>query len=875
MKLLSLRAHRRRSVMAVAVGVLLTLMMSAGALADDYICGDADANTLVDMADAQYLMNYIFAGGPAPLPVRAADANGTGTVNIADVVTLVGYDVNGTPEPCNMPDGYLGVLPGNEVIINCPVEVDVPTEIDTIAVGISITNDVPLGGFSLGFHYDSDLIEVVGIDTTGSTVSQNFFWQPSLINQANNTILIGWADFSGLLPTQPGTNHFLASLLFEVPAGVDPHCINIDSTFVPPAGTWTFSAASGSSISPGYVDCDWDVVIGGAECPTANELPTAVCQSVTTGADANCEADVSVDGGSFDSDGTLVDIIQRPPAPYPLGTTDVWLVVTDDLGGMDSCQTTVTVNDLTDPVPTCPGTITVGTDPGVCNAVVDFSVGATDNCQVQSVVATPASGSVFPKGTTSVEVVATDMAGNTGTCSFDVVVNDNEDPALTCPGNIEVDNDAGQCGAVVNFAAVAEDNCPGVTVATDPASDSFFDVGETTVTVTATDASGNTSQCTFTVTVNDVEDPVAICPGNIEVPNDPGEDGAVVSFSLDVTDNCPGATVSSDPASGFFFPLGTTSVLVTATDGAGNTGTCSFDVTVNEVNNAPVALDTTVNTTVDTPVGAQMQGYDPDGDPITYSLDAGPENGSTSGFDANTGMFTYTPNAGYQGKDSVEFHVDDGSLPSNQAFVFFNIGGAGEVVVIPPEQYVYYINKLETYYDTLYFGNLPSGYTASDVDLPSVTINGFTPTGIEVIPSYPDFVGEVVCAYFPIYDLVGPWLPLFDTTMQEVTVAGQYTDMNNFSLLEEVTVYGKKSVDPGKYIVPPDEIVIRGDVDKDGIFNISDVIALVWFIFGEGEAPLPRMVADVDCNYIVNITDGVYMINYIFNDGPPPCPPQP
>jgi len=62
------------------------------------------------------------------------------------------------------------------------------------------------------------------------------------------------------------------------------------------------------------------------------------------------------------------------------------------------------------------------------------------------------------------------------------------------------------------------------------------------------------------------------------------------------TDNCPGVTVESDPASGSTFPLGTTTVTATATDAAGNTSTCSFTVAVHynftgffsPINNLPV-----------------------------------------------------------------------------------------------------------------------------------------------------------------------------------------------------------------------------------------------------------------------------------------------
>ncbi|MGB2989686.1 MAG: HYR domain-containing protein, partial [Candidatus Zixiibacteriota bacterium] len=112
---------------------------------------------------------------------------------------------------------------------------------------------------------------------------------------------------------------------------------------------------------------------------------------------------------------------------------------------------------------------------------------------------------------------------------------------------------------------------------------STFPVGTTPVEVIATDASGNADTCYFNVTINDTEPPVAQCPDDITQNNDQGLCSAVVSFTIDATDNCPGVSVSSSPVSGSTFPVGaTTPVEVIATDASGNADTCYFDVTVND-----------------------------------------------------------------------------------------------------------------------------------------------------------------------------------------------------------------------------------------------------------------------------------------------------
>jgi len=172
----------------------------------------------------------------------------------------------------------------------------------------------------------------------------------------------------------------------------------------------------------------------------------------------------------------------------------------------------VTVKDTEPPMISCPVDIGVSTDPGVCGAKVTYlDPTVSDNCPGATVACNPPSGSFFAKGVTPVICTATDAAGNASTCTFNVTVKDTEPPAITCPVDVVVSNDAGQCGAVVNYPApVASDNCPGVSVVCNPLSGSFFPIGTTTVTCKASDASGNVSSCAFDVTVENQITEVAL-----------------------------------------------------------------------------------------------------------------------------------------------------------------------------------------------------------------------------------------------------------------------------------------------------------------------------------------------------------------------------
>jgi len=77
-----------------------------------YMQGDATGDGTISVADAVYVINYVFKGGPAPPTDEAGDANCDYTINVADAVCIINYVFKGGPEPscrkpgaCCLPDG--------------------------------------------------------------------------------------------------------------------------------------------------------------------------------------------------------------------------------------------------------------------------------------------------------------------------------------------------------------------------------------------------------------------------------------------------------------------------------------------------------------------------------------------------------------------------------------------------------------------------------------------------------------------------------------------------------------------------------------------------------------------------------------------------
>lgn len=129
--------------------------------------------------------------------------------------------------------------------------------------------------------------------------------------------------------------------------------------------------------------------------------------------------------------------------------------------------------------------------------------------------------------------------------------------------------------------------------------------GKANATFTAGPVGGNGSadatvdSATVTATILIGQEPTITCPANITVSNDADQCSASVSFSTTSTGTpaptitCKiGATTITSP---HVFPIGTTTVDCTATNGVGDDDSCSFTVTVNDTQNPTVTAPAAVS----------------------------------------------------------------------------------------------------------------------------------------------------------------------------------------------------------------------------------------------------------------------------------------
>ena len=287
------------------------------------------------------------------------------------------------------------------------------------------------------------------------------------------------------------------------------------------------------------------------------------------------------------------DIVDGPMNPscsqasdtvFKLGTTTVTCTAIDAANNKGTNSFTVTVEDTTNPDVQAPANMVVGNTSGSGADNVVYT-GATAHDLVSgnlAVTCTPASGSTFALGINTVTCRATDAAGNTGSATFTIEVQDQTKPEVTVPADITAEA-TGSNGATVAYMGVtATDDVDGPLTATcSKASGTVFAIGTTTVTCSATDQAGNRGDNTFTVKVQDTLGPNVTVSANKTVVAT-SANGAAVSYTAptarDIVDGAVAA--SCDKASGSVFALGTTTVTCAATDAAGNTGTEKFTVTV-------------------------------------------------------------------------------------------------------------------------------------------------------------------------------------------------------------------------------------------------------------------------------------------------------
>ena len=538
--------------------------------------------------------------------LTAGGASGTPFIVGTTLVTYTATDADNNVATCSF---NVTVVDVEDPVILCPTNItttvtplscgadviyNLPTATDNCSTGIVPSLEA---GFASGatFPLGATVVTYEAEDAAGNTESCSF---TVTVTDNEEPVITCPAD----VVSNVGINSCQAFVNYSSPTVTD----NCATGLTP---VLTSGLSSGSSFSLGTTTivyqandgngnvstCSFTVTVNDNILPIMFGCPIDITVNVepgTCGQEVNYANPVATDNCI----GAITPTLENGLASgstFPLGTTTVLYEAEDAATNVATCSFLVTVIDNEDPVITCPADISVFAILGTCEANVTYTLPTvTDNCITftgPTLTGGLASGASFPEGPTTVSYNVVDGSGNMDDCSFVVTVEDNERPTLTCPADFAVSNDLGTCDAVVTYnLPTVDDNCstglvPYIIIG--QVSGSTFGFGDNTISYEAVDGSGNTNSCTFTLTVEDNELPVLTCPNDTIISCD-----AVVAYDNPIaSDNCNPSPVPVQvvPASGFTFPLGPTTVTFDAEDGNGNTGTCSFTVTVSDTT-APV-----------------------------------------------------------------------------------------------------------------------------------------------------------------------------------------------------------------------------------------------------------------------------------------------
>ena len=353
-----------------------------------------------------------------------------------------------------------------------------------------------------------------------------------------------------------------------------------------------------------------------------------------------------------------------PGDNFPLGTTQVVYNAVDLSGNMSICGFNITVvDDIAPSFIFCPNDIIVSLSENNCEQEVSWAMPELEDPCIATVTGTHSPGELFAFGSTLVTYTASDFSGNTSTCSFNVIVEDDIPPVFTdCTPEVVVAAENNSCEAVVTWTIpTATDNC-NVTLSSSHDPGDLFAIGTTEVTYTAEDSQGNLNICSFNVTVVDETGPtIEHCNPEVQFSEyDPATSTIIANWDEPIAvDNCGVSSFDASHNPGSRFPKGITVVTYTAIDDYGNSSSCSFEVT-NDTNLPPVIQPVDVRVQSGDVVKICLQADDPEGDELqiqTVNYSSG--NGEISEIDYQQLCFYYQSNRIFSGEEIFTVQVCD------------------------------------------------------------------------------------------------------------------------------------------------------------------------------------------------------------------------
>lgn len=516
-----------------------------------------------------------------------------------NTVTLTATDFSGNVSTCTATVTVEDNLPPTAICQNITAQLD-PSGNVTIAAGdIDNGSTDPCGLQSITVEPSSFDCTNIGpnvVTLTVTDISGNVSTCTATVNVVDEVIPIAlcqditvYLDATGNVSIEPG----------DIDNGSNDACGSVSAITVVP-NTFDCDDQGGNSVTLTVEDSNGNQAICVATVTVVDNIPpTPFCQDITVELNALGQASITpamIDNGSFDN----CEIVSYSVTPNTFNCSDVGantvtMTVIDDAGNSSTCTATVTVEDNIAPNPICQDiTVQLDATGNVSITAAQIDNGSTDNCAVQSISVTPNSFTCAAVGANPVTLTVTDASGNTATCQATVTVQDNVNPTAICQDiSVQLDATGNVTITPSQIDNGSNDACGIASLALNNDSFDCSNIGPNTVILTVTDVNGNVSTCTSTVTVEEDMPPTALCQ-NITVQLDAAGNVTVAAIDVDngSFDNCSSGgalTYSLAPNTFDCDDVGVVTANLTVTDAAGNSSTCSADITI-EDNVPPIAI---------------------------------------------------------------------------------------------------------------------------------------------------------------------------------------------------------------------------------------------------------------------------------------------
>jgi large repetitive protein len=550
------------------------------------------------------------------------------------------------------------------------------TDSATVTIVVSPINDVPIAQDDSAIT-DEDTLVSIPVIANDSDPDGDFLFVESATSPSNGSILTTETNVSYI--PDSGFN------------GIDSFTYTISDGNGGTASAHVIVAVAAVNDPPEAVD-DSDVT----DEETAITILVLVNDSDPEGDPLSVQSAAQPANGSVTNNGTSITYI--PDTDFH-GVDSFAYIISDGNGETATAKVTIAVAAVNDPpIAQDDSGSTSEETATTITALANDSDPDGDSLSIQSATQ-PSDGTVVNNGTSVTYTPATDFNGidsftytisdgNGGTATANVsiavsAINDvpiaqddsastNEESAIALPVLV---NDTDADGDPLSVQSVTQpangsviDNGTSITYA--PAPD--FN-GIDSFSYTVSDGNGGTATANVNVTVIAVNDaPIALDDSHSTdeetavmvsvLTNDYDPDGDPLSVQS-ATQPANGAIINNGtsitytPSPDF---NGTDSFTYTVSDGNGGTATANVSITVNAVNDAPIAQDDAATTDEDTPVTILVlpNDSDPEGDVLSVEAVSQPLHGLLV---FNASSLSYTPDPNFNGVDSLTYTISDGN----------------------------------------------------------------------------------------------------------------------------------------------------------------------------------------------------------------------